>query len=130
MKSVAGTLRLDLAAYRELEAFAQFGSDLDAATQATLARGARLVKTLNQPQYNPWSAGEQVAILFAATKGHLDDIAVEDVERFNMELRERVQASGLAAEIGAGGKIEEAMEQKLVAAITEFKSAFVPSASE
>ena len=80
MKQVAGTLRLDLAAYRELEAFAQFGSDLDADTRATLERGARLVETLNQPQYDPWSVGEQVAIIYAATNGALDDVAVEDVD--------------------------------------------------
>ena len=80
MKQVAGTLRLDLASYRELEAFAQFASDLDADTRATLARGARLVETLNQPQYDPWSVGEQVAIIYAATNGALDDVAVEDVD--------------------------------------------------
>jgi len=83
MKQVAGTMRLDLASYRELEAFSQFGSELDADTQQTLSRGARLVKTLNQPQYDPWKVGEQVVVIWAATNGHIDDIDLPDAERFN-----------------------------------------------
>src|SRR5207342_1779349 len=85
MKKVAGRLRLDLSQYRELEAFAQFGSELDAATQASLARGERMVATLNQPQYQPWPMEEQVVAIFAGINGYLDDIPVEDVSRFQDE---------------------------------------------
>jgi F-type H+-transporting ATPase subunit alpha len=124
MKSVAGTLRLDLAAYRELEAFAQFASDLDADTRATLERGARLVETLNQPQYDPWSVGEQVAIIYAATNGALDDVPVADAMKFNSELRARVQTNGLAAKIDAAGKLEDDLKAELDAAIADFRKDF------
>src|ERR687896_479729 len=86
MRSVAGTLRLDLAQYRELAAFAQFGSDLDKSTQAQLNRGARLVELLKQPQYQPLSVGQQVAIIYAGINGHLDTIAVSDVGAYEREL--------------------------------------------
>ena len=82
MKQVAGTLRLDLAQFRELQAFAQFGSDLDKATQAQLARGQRLTEILKQPQYQPMDVEKQVLVIWAATNGYTDDIAVEDVQRF------------------------------------------------
>ena len=85
MKKVAGTLRLDLAAYRELEAFAQFGSDLDAATKAKLERGARTVEVLKQDLNKPIKVEKQVMILYALTKGHLDDIPVSDILRFEQE---------------------------------------------
>ncbi len=85
MKKVAGRLRLDLAAFRDLEAFAQFGSDLDAATQQQLNRGERLVATLNQPQYSPWPVEEQVVAIWAATNGHLDKVPVAEVPRFLSE---------------------------------------------
>jgi len=85
MKKVSGTLRLDLAAYRELEAFAQFGSDLDKATQAKLARGARTVEVLKQDLHQPIPVEKQVAIIYALTRGFLDDIPVEDVRRFEKE---------------------------------------------
>jgi F-type H+-transporting ATPase subunit alpha len=124
MKSVAGTLRLDLAAYRELEAFAQFASDLDADTRATLERGARLVETLNQPQYDPWSVGEQVAIIYAATNGALDDVPVEDAMKFNSELRARVQTNGLATKIDAAGKLEDELKAELDATIADFRTDF------
>ena len=124
MKSVAGTLRLDLAAYRELEAFAQFASDLDADTRATLERGARLVETLNQPQYDPWSVGEQVAIIYAATNGALDDVAVEDAMRFNSEFRQRVQTNGLAAKIDAAGKLDDDLKAEIDSAIADFRKDF------
>ena len=92
MKKVAGRLRLDLAQYRELEAFAQFGSELDAATQRTLARGERMVATLNQPQYEPWPMEEQVVALYAGINGYLDDIPPAQVPRFQDELRELLRA--------------------------------------
>jgi F-type H+-transporting ATPase subunit alpha len=94
MKKVAGRLRLDLAQYRELEAFAQFGSELDAATQQTLARGERMVATLNQPQYAPWTVEEQVVAIHAGIHGWLDKIPVGQVPRFQEELRETLRAEG------------------------------------
>jgi F-type H+-transporting ATPase subunit alpha len=86
MRQVAGTLRLDLAQYRELAAFAQFGSDLDKSTQAQLNRGARLVEILKQPQYEPLPVERQVAIIYAGTNGFLDNIAVSEVRNFETDL--------------------------------------------
>jgi F-type H+-transporting ATPase subunit alpha len=94
MKKVAGRLRLDLAQYRELEAFAQFGSELDPQTQRTLARGERMVATLNQPQYQPWPMEEQVIAIFAGVQGLLDDIPPAQVPRFQEELREYLRTEG------------------------------------
>src|SRR5699024_10689198 len=94
MKKVAGTLRLDLAAFRELEAFAQFGSDLDKATQAKLNRGERTVEVLKQGLHEPLPAEKQVMILFALTRGLLDDIAVEDVVRFESEFHVCIDTNG------------------------------------
>src|SRR5438445_510023 len=100
----ASRLRLDLSQYRELEAFAQFGSELDPATQSTLARGERMVATLNQPQYQPWPTEEQVVAIFAGINGFLDDIPVEQVPRFQDELREHLRSEGsLYKEIREGG---------------------------
>ena len=92
MKKVAGRLRLDLAQYRELEAFAQFGSELDQATQSALNRGEKMVATLNQPQYQPWPMEEQVGALYAGVNGFLDDIPTADITRFQDELREHLRA--------------------------------------
>jgi F-type H+-transporting ATPase subunit alpha len=86
MRQVAGSLRLDLAQYRELAAFAQFGSDLDKQTQSQLNRGRRLVEILKQPQYQPLGVEKQVAIVYAATKGFIDSVAIEDVRRYEEEL--------------------------------------------
>ena len=94
MKKVAGRLRLDLAQYRELEAFAQFGSELDQATQQALNRGEKMVATLNQPQYAPWPMEEQVTALYAGIHGYLDDIPTDQVSRFQEELREQLRAEG------------------------------------
>jgi F-type H+-transporting ATPase subunit alpha len=93
MRQVAGTLRLDLAQYRELAAFAQFGSDLDKATQAQLARGQRLVEILKQPQYQPMEVEKQVLILWAATSGKLDDIPVDQARRFEADFTRFVETS-------------------------------------
>ncbi len=95
MKKVAGRLRLELSQYRELEAFAQFGSELDPATQRTLARGERMVATLNQPQYQPWPMEEQVVAIWVGVHGHLDEVPTSQVPRFQEELREylRTEAS-------------------------------------
>jgi len=94
MKKVAGRLRLDLAAYRELEAFSQFGSELDQTTQNQLARGERVVASLNQPQYAPWPVAEQVVVIWSVTNGYVDSIPVEEVSRFNAELVESLRAEG------------------------------------
>jgi F-type H+/Na+-transporting ATPase subunit alpha len=94
MKKVAGRLRLDLAQYRELEAFAQFGSELDPATQQALARGERMVATLNQPQYEPWPMEEQVVAIYAGINGFLDEIPTGQVPRFHAELREHLRTQG------------------------------------
>jgi F-type H+-transporting ATPase subunit alpha len=94
MRKVAGRMKLELAQYRDLEAFAQFGSELDAATQRTLARGARQVATLNQPAFAPWPVEEQVAIIFAANQGHLDAIDPLEVPRFNEDLRSALREEG------------------------------------
>ena len=93
MRRVAGRLKLELSQYRELEAFAQFGSELDPETQRTLARGERLVKTLNQAERAPMPVEEQVVQIYAATNGYLDRIIVDKVERFLVELIERVHGS-------------------------------------
>jgi F-type H+-transporting ATPase subunit alpha len=93
MRKVAGKLKLELAQYRDLEAFAQFGSELDASTQRTLARGARFVATLNQPAYAPWPVEEQVAVLYAANSGHLDKVEVSDVPAVNDAIRREVRES-------------------------------------
>src|SRR5205809_3628805 len=94
MRQVAGRLKLDLAQYRELEAFAQFGSELDPATQQTLARGERMVATLNQPQYSPWAMEEQVVALYVGVNGYLDEIPTAQVPRFQEELRDFLRAEG------------------------------------
>ncbi|MEP6977853.1 MAG: F0F1 ATP synthase subunit alpha [Thermoleophilia bacterium] len=131
MKKVAGRLRLDLAQYRELEAFAQFGSELDAATQQALARGERMVQTLNQPQYAPWPMEEQVVALYAGVNGYLDDVPVPQVERFQDELREYMRTEeSVLAKIRETGDLDEETEQKLREAIEKFKKTFVVQEEE
>ena len=127
MKQVAGTLRLDLAQYRELAAFAQFGSDLDKATQARLNRGARCMEILKQPQYQPMPVEEQVMVIFAATRGYLDDIPLEKVKEFEQGLLQflRKEKPEIGKSIREAKKIEPDTEEKLKAAIEEFKKTFV-----
>ncbi len=127
MKQVAGTLRLDLAQYREMAAFAQFGSDLDKATKATLDRGARMTELLKQPQYQPMPTEEQVASIFAAARGFLDDIEVKDVLPFEAGLLEtlRTAKADILADIRERQKIDDDLEQRLSSAIKEFKASFV-----
>jgi F-type H+/Na+-transporting ATPase subunit alpha len=125
MKKVAGRLRLDLAQYRELEAFAQFGSELDKATQAALARGERMVATLNQPQYSPWPMEEQVVALFAGNEGYLDKIPVSQVPRFQEELREHLRAEGtIYKTIRETGDLDEETEKKLREELDKFLNTF------
>jgi F-type H+-transporting ATPase subunit alpha len=114
MKKVAGRLRLDLSQYRELEAFAQFGSELDEATQKALARGERMVALLNQPQYQPWPMEEQVVALYAGVNGFLDEIPVEQVPRFVEELIEHLRAeSSILKEIGESGDLTDDTAKKI-----------------
>jgi len=129
MKEVAGSLRLDLSQYRELEAFAAFASDLDAASKAQLDRGARLVELLKQPQYSPLAVEEQVVAIFLGTQGHLDSVPVEDVQRFESELLEHVKAShsDIFDGIRETKKLSEEAEEKLVSVINEFKKGFQAS---
>lgn len=126
MKKVAGTLRLDLAQYRELAAFAQFGSDLDKATQQKLVRGERLVELLKQPQYQPMPVEEQVISLYAGTRGYMDDLPVEAVRKFEDELLEfmRNQKSDILNEIKETGDLSAELDKKIAAAIDEFKKTF------
>ena len=122
MKKVAGTLRLDLSQFRELEAFAKFGSELDQETQKTLARGERLVATLNQPQYVPWPVQDQVMVIYAATKGHVDDVPVADISGFNEQLRDFLsqQHPEIGTEIAETKDLSPETEEKLSAAISAF----------
>ena len=127
MKKVAGTLRTDLAAYRELESFAQFGSDLDQATQAKLNRGQRTVEVLKQPLHDPIPVEKQVLILYALTHGYLDAIPVEDISRFQNELFDNFDSShaDLLKTIRETGKLPD--DKELSAAIEEFSESFTPS---
>ncbi|OIO00971.1 MAG: F0F1 ATP synthase subunit alpha [Desulfovibrionaceae bacterium CG1_02_65_16] len=126
MKQVAGTLRLDLAQYRELAAFAQFGSDLDKATQQKLNRGARLVELLKQPQYQPMSVQEQVASLYAGTRGFMDEVPLDAVHKFESELMEflRNSKADVLKDIVEKKALDADLEGRLKAAIEEFKKGF------
>src|SRR5215468_62007 len=131
MKKVAGRLRLDLAQYRELEAFAQFGSELDQATQQALNRGEKMVATLNQPQYAPWPMEEQVVALYAGVNGYLDDIATEDVPRFQEELRESLRTDGdLYQTIRETGDLPDEVGEQINEVIERVKARFVTSADQ
>jgi F-type H+-transporting ATPase subunit alpha len=125
MRKVAGRLRLDLSQYRELEAFAQFGSELDEATQQALSRGERMVATLNQPQYDPWPMEEQVVALYAGVNGYLDDIPAEQVPRFQGELREFMRTdAAVYKEIRETGDLPDELAAKLDEALGRFKQSF------
>jgi F-type H+-transporting ATPase subunit alpha len=125
MKKVAGRLRLDLSQYRELEAFAQFGSELDEATRGTLNRGEKMVATLNQPQYAPWPVEEQVAAIYAGINGYLDDIPSEQVPRFQEELREHLRTEeSVYKEIRESGDLPDELAERLKAELERFKKSF------
>ena len=126
MKSVAGTLKLDLAQFRELEAFATFGSELDAVSKAQLERGYRLVELLKQPLNSPMSVEEQVVVIFAGTKGYLDDVPVADVRRFEAELLEHVRSGhgSLLDEVRTSG-----VPDSLGDVVSQFKSQFQTTAA-
>jgi F-type H+-transporting ATPase subunit alpha len=126
MKKIAGTLRLDLAQYRELAAFAQFGSDLDKATQRQLSRGVRLTELLKQQQYQPLAVEKQIIAIYAGTKGFLDDLEVEDIGAFESGLNEFMAASKtpILTAIRDQGVIDEETEKALEEAIVEYKERF------
>ncbi|MFB9682755.1 F0F1 ATP synthase subunit alpha [Amycolatopsis plumensis] len=129
MKSVSGSLRIDLSQYRELEAFAAFASDLDDASKAQLERGARLYEVLKQPQYSPIPVEEQVCTVWLGTNGHYDSVPTEDVRRFNHEFLEsaRRKHDDILGAIRDSGKFEDETADKLVAAVNEFKKEFTTS---
>jgi len=126
MKRVAGRLRLDLAQYRELEAFAQFGSDLDAATQRQLARGARTVEMLKQPQYQPMPVENQVAVIYAVTNGHLDRVEVDHVRRWERGFHEAMAAQHqeVLDDLRESGALSDELTARLVAAIESYNATF------
>jgi len=129
MKQVAGRLRLDLAQFRELEAFATFGSELDKASQAQIDRGRRVVEVLKQPQYRPMPVEQQVMSIFAVTNGFLDDAPIEDAERFETELLTFLEARhpGIGAEIRDAGALPDETVERLTEAIGEFRATFQTS---
>lgn len=130
MKQVAGKLKLDLAQFDELQAFSQFASDLDKATQNQLARGQRLRELLKQPQYAPIAVEEQVAIIYAGTNGYLDDVPVEAITKFVAEFRDYLRNSKpeYADAVRTAKKLDETAETALKSALTEFKKGFVAAA--
>ena len=126
IKQVAGKLRLDLAQFRELEAFAQFASDLDASTKKQLLRGQKLTEVLKQPQYNPLSVAEQVSILFAANEGILDDVENPKISKFKKEWFVYFNAnySELAQRLNAGSALSDEDKKTLIEGLNSFKSTF------
>jgi F-type H+-transporting ATPase subunit alpha len=129
MKQVAGSLRLDLASYRELQAFTQFGSDLDKATQDQLTRGSRMTELLKQGRYNPMPVAEQVVAIYAGNEGYLDDLPLCDVVRFRNELLDSVRAKNadILTAIVTEKKLTDEIKANLNAAISAFKQAFAPT---
>jgi F-type H+-transporting ATPase subunit alpha len=129
MKKIAGRLRLDLAQFRELEAFAAFGSDLDAASKAQLERGARMVELLKQGQYSPYSLERQIASIWAGTSGKLDDVAVADIRRFESELLDYIarERKAIFDVISETKQLEDDTVKSLEEAVVAFKKIFVPT---
>ncbi|GAB3102688.1 F0F1 ATP synthase subunit alpha [Isoptericola nanjingensis] len=126
MKKVSGTLKLELAQFRSLEAFAMFASDLDAASRGQLARGAVLMELLKQPQYTPYPVEDQVASVWAGTKGKLDDVPVEDVKRFESEMLDHLRRhTSVLSTIAETGKLEQDTEDALAAAVEDVRNGFL-----
>ncbi len=126
MKKVSGTLKIDLAQFRSLEAFAMFASDLDSASRGQLTRGARLMELLKQGQYSPYPVEDQVASIWAGTKGKLDDVPLEDVRRFESELLDSLRRNtDVLSTIAATGKLEDDVEKALAVAVDEFRAGFL-----
>jgi F-type H+-transporting ATPase subunit alpha len=128
MKQVAGTLRLDLAQFREMAAFAQFGSDLDKATLAQIERGKRMVELLKQDQYVPMPMEEQVLVIFAGTHGFLDELPIESMKKYEEEVLRflREKKADLVSEVKQKKAIDESLKEKVIAALEEFKKTFQP----
>ncbi len=126
MKQVSGRIKLDLAQYREMEAFAQFASDLDPTTQKLLARGARLTELLKQPQYSPMPVEEQVVSIFAGTRGYLDAVAVNDVVRYERQMLDQLKANepGILDAIRTDKELKKETEAKLAAYLDQFAKLF------
>ncbi|HZS45394.1 MAG TPA: F0F1 ATP synthase subunit alpha, partial [Blastocatellia bacterium] len=126
MKQVAGTLRLDLAQFRDLAAFAQFGSDLDKATQAQLNRGQRLTELLKQPQYQPMDVEKQVIAIWAGTNGHVDDVPLPQVKKFEAEMLRFIENSkaGLLQKLRERKALDDEIKGELATAVKEFKERF------
>ena len=123
MNKVAGSIKLELAQYREMAAFAQFGSDLDASTQRLLNRGSKLTELLKQDQYSPMSVAQQVIAVFSGVKGYLDDVELINIKNFEKQIYEKAQASNpeIIESINSTGKLDDEMEKKLALLIEEFK---------
>ena len=126
MKKVAGSIKLELAQYREMEAFSQFASDLDASTQQLLARGARLTELLKQPQYSPLPMEEQVVSIFAGVRGHLDGIPVGDINRFEAQMLDHVRDNhaDILLTIRETGNLDDDTDKKLEDVIASYAKTF------
>ena len=123
MKKVAGSIKLELAQYREMAAFAQFGSDLDASTQQLLNRGSKLTELLKQDQYSPMTVAEQVISVFTGVKGYLDDIEIGKIKQFENDIIEKIKSERpeIIESIQSSGKLEEDTEKLIVEIIEEYK---------
>ena len=123
MKKVAGSIKLELAQYREMAAFAQFGSDLDASTQQLLNRGAKLTELLKQDQYSPMTVAEQVISVFTGVKGYLDDIELNNIKKFEENILEKIKSEKpeIIEAIQSSGKLDESIENQLIQIIQEYK---------
>jgi F-type H+-transporting ATPase subunit alpha len=123
MKKVAGSIKLELAQYREMAAFAQFGSDLDASTQKLLNRGAKLTELLKQDQYSPLTVGEQVVTVFTGVKGYLDDVELNKIKTFEKDIIEKIKSEKpeILSKIQLSGKLEPENEESLIQTIEEYK---------
>jgi len=123
MKKVAGSIKLELAQYREMAAFAQFGSDLDASTQQLLNRGSKLTELLKQDQYSPMTVAEQVISVFTGVKGYLDDVDLDKIKKFENDIIEKIKSERpeIIDSIQSTGKLEEETEKSLVQLIESYK---------
>jgi F-type H+-transporting ATPase subunit alpha len=132
MKKIAGTIRIDLAQYRELASFAQFGSELDAETSERLAQGVRIKEILKQPQYTPYPVEDQVQVIYVAVKGYFDDVAVDEVVDFEHRILAFLHSTHpeIGEDIVKNKKLTEANEEKLKAAILEFKERYAATKSQ
>ena len=126
MKKVSGSMKLELAQYREMAAFAQFGSDLDASTQQLLNRGSKLTELLKQKQYSPMTVAEQVISVFCGVKGYLDDVELKDIAEFESKIIEKCKSEKpeILESISSSGKLEDDNEKLLIGIITELKKNF------